>query len=193
MGLKLITPPAAGPVSLEEQKLHMRVDHAEEDTLITAQLAAAVSLAESFMSACIVTQVWEWTLDGFSGCLTLPVGPAQSVDAITYLDADGTAQTLDGAAYVVDVTERPARIVPACGHGWPVTRRQLAAVTVRFTAGYGDAATVAARHADIVAAVKLLAAHLYVNREPVNIGNIVNDLPMTVQALLLPHKQWGFG
>jgi len=34
------------------------------------------------------------------------------------------------------------------------------------------------------AAIKLMVAHLYENREPVNIGNIVNEVPMGVEALI---------
>lgn len=191
MGLKLITPPAAEPVSLDEQKLHMRVDGADEDTLIEAQVVAARMLCESHLCAAIVTQVWEWTLDGFAPRLEIPHGPVVSVDSIAYVDPAGVSRTLDVAAYQVDVTARPAVILPAPGAAWPRTRdQQLAAVTVRFTLGFGDAAAVPA---SIKAAIKLLAAHLYANREPVNIGNIVNELPFTVASLLNPHRQWGVG
>ncbi|ALG75154.1 hypothetical protein VY88_26980 [Azospirillum thiophilum] len=190
MGLKLITPPAAEPVSLAEQKLHMRVDGADEDTLIEAQIVAARMLCESHLCAAIVTQVWEWTLDGFLHRLEIPHGPVMSVDSVSYVDSAGVSRTLDPAAYQVDVTERPALILPAPGAAWPRTRAQLAAVTVRFTLGFGDAAEVPG---NIKSAVMLLAAHLYANREPINIGNIVNELPFTVAALLSADRQWGVG
>ena len=42
---------------------------------------------------------------------------------------------------------------------------------------------------DLKHAVLFLLAHFYENREPVNIGNIVNPIPMTVEALIGPYRQ----
>jgi uncharacterized phiE125 gp8 family phage protein len=41
------------------------------------------------------------------------------------------------------------------------------------------------------AAIKLLAAHWYENREGVNVGNIVNDIPMGIEALITQAKVFG--
>ena len=43
---------------------------------------------------------------------------------------------------------------------------------------------VGSRPPDLVAAIKLMAGHLYENREAVNIGNIVNSFPLGYQSLV---------
>ncbi|MGH3850697.1 MAG: head-tail connector protein [Pseudonocardiaceae bacterium] len=42
---------------------------------------------------------------------------------------------------------------------------------------------------DLKHALLFVLAHFYENREPVNIGNIVNPLPLTVEALIGPYRQ----
>lgn len=49
-----------------------------------------------------------------------------------------------------------------------------------------DSAWVAMRQAML-----LLIGNWYNNRESTNVGNIVNEMPFGVQALLAPHKIWG--
>ncbi|EKY6155080.1 phage gp6-like head-tail connector protein [Escherichia coli] len=41
---------------------------------------------------------------------------------------------------------------------------------------------------DIKLAVLMLIGHFYENREPVNIGNIVQDIPMTLEILIDPYR-----
>ncbi|MFG1349659.1 head-tail connector protein [Xanthobacter autotrophicus] len=47
--------------------------------------------------------------------------------------------------------------------------------------------------AGLVHALKLYAGHLYENRETVNIGNIVSEIPMGFFDLIGPHRKWAFG
>jgi uncharacterized phiE125 gp8 family phage protein len=61
-------------------------------------------------------------------------------------------------------------------------------VTVRFVAGYG--ATAAAVPFGLKAAIKMLVAHWYARREPVNIGNLVTPIPLTIDSLLWPYKSF---
>lgn len=190
MPLILVTAPAAEPITLTEAKAHLRVTGTDEDTLIAALIAAArqnLDGRDGWLGRSLMPQTWELRLYAFPASITIPLPPLQSVDSIKYIDLDGDEQTLDPALYQV-VAGEPARIVPAYGQTWPSTRCQPEAVRVRFTAGYADAASVPA---PIKAAILLNVGTLYRDRETVNIGNIVAELP-TVSLLLSPFRVWTF-
>jgi len=190
MSLTLVTAPTAEPVSLTEAKAHLRVTGSDEDTLITAMIAATrqnLDGRDGWLGRALMTQTWELRLDRFPASITVPLPPLQTVDSVKYIDGDGAEQTLDPSLYQV-VAGEPARIVPAYGQTWPSTRCQPDSVWVRFTAGYGDADDVPA---PIKAAILLNVGTLYRDRETVNIGNIVAELP-TVSLLLSPFRVWSF-
>ncbi|MFG1282278.1 head-tail connector protein [Xanthobacter autotrophicus] len=46
--------------------------------------------------------------------------------------------------------------------------------------------------AGFVHALKLYVGHLYENRETVNIGNIVSEIPMGFFDLIGPYRKWAF-
>jgi len=65
VGLKLVTPPAVEPVTLDEAKAHLRLDSNEDDTYVSALIAAARERVELFLRRALITQTFEFTLDGF--------------------------------------------------------------------------------------------------------------------------------
>ena len=161
MGLVLVTPPAAEPLSTGDAKQHLRVDDASDDQVIGALVIATRHWAEKVLRQALVTQTWDLTLDAFPACLEVPRPPLQSVTWIRYVDPDGVLQTLSASLYQVDAAAKPARIVPAYDQSWPDTRAQLAAVSVRFVAGYGLAQDVPQW---VKAAMKLYLGALYEGR-----------------------------
>jgi uncharacterized phiE125 gp8 family phage protein len=186
VGLVLLEAPAQPVVSLEEAQVHLRSEIAEESALIMSLVAAATAQAEAFCRRRFVTQHWRATFDGFpAGALVLPHPPLQSVEAVTYVDPAGVVQTLDEAAYVVRTAETPGEIVPAYGTSWPAVRRQVDAVSVEFTCGYGAPEDVPE---SIRRAVLLIVGTLYANRETVVTGTIATELPHTAEWLLGPHR-----
>lgn len=116
--------------------------------------------------------------------IRLPKSPVQNVTAVTYIDDAGVTQTLAASKYLVDVTGEPARIAPAYGEIWPVTRQQMGAVNITFVAGYGASDNVPA---SLKAAIKLLVAHWHENREAIIPGS-VSEMPLAVESLLA--SQW---
>jgi hypothetical protein len=100
------------------------------------------------------------------GTIRLPRPPCTGVTSIRYLDptdqtAQGTYLALDLTTTVVDLTTEPARLTPAYGQVWPVSRFQVAAVLVTYTAGYA-AGTIPGYMLD---AIYKIVAHWYENRE----------------------------
>jgi uncharacterized phiE125 gp8 family phage protein len=59
-------------------------------------------------------------------------------------------------------------------------------VTVRFVCGYGSAGDQVP--AGIRQGMQLLVAHWYARREPVQVGNIVNEIPLTISHLWWPFR-----
>lgn len=191
MGLTLVTGPALEPVTLAEAKAHCRVDDTADDALIDGLRVTARQHVEAFTGRALITQTWDLKLAGFPcGEFAIPRAPAISVDAITYIDTAGETQTWATENYVTDLPEgphaAPGRIAPAYGISYPSVQCVLNAVTVRFTAGYGPN-TYNVPEA-IRAAIKLMTAHLYEQRQPVNVGNIVTPIPMSIETLLWPFK-----
>lgn len=118
--------------------------------------------------------------------IRLPRGPVLAITSLKYYDAANALVTMSASNYDVDISAPVAIVVPTISAPWPPTYTRLNAVEIRYTAGFGPAA--ADVPADIVAALKLLLGHLYENREAVNIGNIVNELPFAVDALIAPYE-----
>ena len=95
------------------------------------------------MGRSLITQVWEYKLDTFpwgswDNGIRIPLAPVQSVDEVRYLDLDGAEQVLDPVRYQVSGLPDAALISVASGQSWPALLWQREAITITFTAGYGD-------------------------------------------------------
>jgi uncharacterized phiE125 gp8 family phage protein len=190
MPLLLVTPPAAEPVSRNEAKAHLRVDHSADDTLIDGLLVAAREAIEAETSRSLITTAWEWRQAAWPGAgaaIVLPRAPLAAVSAVTY-QASGT-QTLSSAAYLAEAPSGPhaglGRLTLADGAAWPSIDARPDAVRVAFTAGYG--ATGAAVPQSLKAALLLLLGDLYGNREAQTVQVTLNANP-TVNRLLAPFR-----
>lgn len=202
--LKLHTPAASAPVSLDEAKLHLRVTDSAEDTLISALINAATEDAEHITGRALMPQKWQVTADSFEGIvdpqwswsnpvdLQRPLAPAlilqrppvTAIDWVKYVDAaTGALTPLDPSQYqLAAASDYTARVLPAFGKSWPATRGQAEAVQIVFSCGYADAASVPA---SIKAWIKLRMGALYENREEMVVGQrlVRLDLPF-VDSLL---------
>lgn len=187
----LITAPAATPVSLTEAKAHCRVDHDDDDALITALIAAAVGHLDGWtgvLGRALVTQKWREQFGGFGAALCalrLALAPVANIESVVYVDFDGQ-HTLDPARYVVVSEALGCALRPASGWNWPPTARRFDAVTVTYVAGT-PAADVPA---PIKAAILLIVGHLYQHREAVA-ENTLATLPFAVDALIAPFRRVG--
>lgn len=185
MGLRLLVPPAIEPVTLDEAKLHLRVDNDDENTLIEALIKAAREYAEVFQNRAYITQTWELWLDNWPKWaeypyFRLPRSPLQTVESIKYYDSDGGEHVVTD--YIVDDISEPARVIPA-GDSWPnVSLRKANGIAITFKAGYGDDA--ASVPASIKQALLLLVGHWYENRENVVLGAAVQEMPFAAKTLL---------
>lgn len=138
---RLITPPAASPVTLVDAKRHCRVEGVEDDALIESYLAAAVARLDGWrglLGRALEPQTWEMHLDRFPDAeFQIPLGPVVSVVDISYVDATGALQTISPAAYEVDDQVFVGWVVPLADTAWPTTMDVINAVRVRWIAGEG--------------------------------------------------------
>ena len=163
MRLKLKTAPTVEPVTLEEAKLHLKVDSGDDNALITALITTARELAERETKRAFITQTWEMILDVAPHIIEIPKPPLQSAGiSIKVLDSVGEESLVDPDNYMIDASQNSyGRIMPILGSTWPY-HRGFASFIVEFKAGYGNAAT------DVPEALKqailMVLGHLYENR-----------------------------
>ena len=106
--LKVLTPPAAEPISLDLLIRHLRVDQGFDDPLLNVYLASARAMAELYLGRALITQTLQWTVAdehhnherdigwgspparpyprGRRRSIELPLAPVQSIVSFTILD-----------------------------------------------------------------------------------------------------------
>lgn len=188
MPLILTAGPAVEPVSLEEAKAHCRIDACAEDTLVSSLVLAARLYVEQSLGLALIRQKWSLYLDAWPGKahVELPLSPLIGVDAIRLYGQTGSYMTIDPGLFFLDTVSRRPRLVRGVGQAWPVPGRNVNAIEIAFTAGYG--ATADDVPMPIRQAIKLLIAHWYEAREPVVFGQDANIMPLTVASLIQPYQ-----
>ncbi len=175
-------------MTVAEAKAYLRIDNDKEDMLIGSLVLTSRLHIEAALGLALLSQTWKLALDRApaDGIIELPVAPVASVSAVRVVAADGSALTLEAAAYEIDTASRPARVVRGASAYWPPPGKRANGVEVVFTAGFG--ATAADVPAPIRQALLLLVAHWYEHRDPIEIGASETRVPATVSALLEPYK-----
>ena len=144
MSLINIIDPAIEPVTVDEVKLSARMDadNTALDSQITLIIKALRRMAESRLQRRLITQTVELVLDDFPDAeIDLLLPDVQSIVSVTYIDITGTQQALPNTAYSLDPSFVPCYLFPAHGTEWPATYDSANAMRVRYTVGYGPAAT----------------------------------------------------
>jgi uncharacterized phiE125 gp8 family phage protein len=184
--LQVTTAPVGEPVTVEQVKLHCRIDNNADDELLAGYLTAARIMAEGYLSRVLLTQTLLWTvrpssmsrtaLHRLRAPLELPRCPVQSIEAVTTLDDWGNVTTIPVAplplappavilGYVADLALEPATLLigrmTILSGGFPLHFTELQHIQVSMVAGYGAASDVPAT---IVQAIMMTTAFLYEHR-----------------------------
>lgn len=206
----LVTPPAILPVSLVEAKAHLRVDFADDDSLIEGLIKAATDHLDGWtgiLGRALVEQEWRQDFDAFASCLSLPLGPVISISSVTV-----GGDTVDASSYGLKV-DAGGRSVVTFGNV-----SASGATSIAYKAGYatipevpevpavepgpGDppdppgspAVPAIPAQSTVPAALKvaimLLVGHWYQNREAATPSSI-SELPFAVNALISPFRRVG--
>jgi hypothetical protein len=168
--LRLITPPAAEPVSLSEFKDFLELDDSDDhtrDNKLTGLLLAAREACEKYCRIRLITQIWMLRMDSFPGIsirydrngfsqYALPFPPFQSIVDFSYIDTAGVVQPLTrDPSYGTDPSQpfygyqltpgggiQPAWLTPPWARPWPPQRMVPANTTVQWRLGFGGPLTV---------------------------------------------------
>ncbi|MBN9242436.1 MAG: phage gp6-like head-tail connector protein [Mesorhizobium sp.] len=161
--------PSVAPVSLVEAKLHLRVDHSDDDTLISSLIDAATAYLDGWsgiLGRALVTQTWRQDFCRFSACMRLPLAPVASIEKVEYFDGENARQTLDADVYMMLADARGPYLNLASGKSWPGVYSRDDAVSITFVAGYGAAAAVPA---PIRTAIMLFVRDMYTSTAAVGV------------------------
>jgi len=177
-------------VPVADMKIHLRVRSTltVDDPLIIQKTLAAQSTVEKLTNRALSKQTLKLFLDRFpTDEIRIPKPPCIAITEIKYIDGDGVEQTWSPVNFQLDNSSEPARLAPAFGQAWPSTRRQMNAVTVEYTAGFGPPRKVPA---PLVEVVKLITAHQYENREDSISGTIMSSIPSGAEDRMAPFIIW---
>ncbi|MBA15564.1 MAG: hypothetical protein CMN73_04330 [Sphingomonas sp.] len=163
-------------VPLADVKAHLRVDTDEEDALIAAMRDAGVDVVERYANLSMGPRTaLAAVFDGFGPIMRIGIGPLAtlSVTGVAYIDSDGSSVDLTSSDWRIDAG---GGLIPAIGARWPAT---YGPVTVTYSVGFASGACPSA----LIAATKMFAAHLYLNREAVVQSGMAAEIPMGVTML----------
>jgi uncharacterized phiE125 gp8 family phage protein len=204
MALKIVTPPAEMPVTLQEAKDHLRVEVTTSDALIARQIRAVADwLAgrNGWLGRSIIRQTLALTLPlpiltGFTGSeiaregasgITLPRPPVISVKSVEVVDATGAPVIVPSSGFTTyDGDDDLTHLVFLPDLRWPVIAAGPAFVRVTYDAGYGPNSTdvdEGLRHAILMAVARLHEAR----GDPFSTS--LQDDPV-MQRMFAPYRVW---
>lgn len=194
--LRLVTDATAEPVTVDELKIHLRLDttYTTEDDLLTGLIKIARKEAENRTRRACLPQTWKLTIDDFEDDMVLNVSPlsTETTDiAITYLDeTSGDSTSLASTYFRIDADSEPGRIRLGYESDWPSVYPVKGAVQVTFKAGYP--VTTVAPVTDtcpesIEQWIKMRAAGLYEMRESHTERPVQEQARSFIDGLLDPY------
>ena len=185
MTIALITPPQSEPLSLDDIKLHLRIDHDHEDALLVDVLKAARQYCEHASGQKLITQAWRQyeTVFPHDRAISLLVAPVQSVAAVTAFDRDGNPSVLGVDDFTFQSRWDPQAIT--IGHDLDPS---IAAngFEVDLVAGMGDMSTDVPD--TLKRAILLLVAHWYEFRGAVSPQDQPVSIPAGFETMVRPWK-----
>lgn len=183
MSVIVVTPPQP-IVSWEEAKAHLKQDSDDEKDYVEALIAAATGWIDGpagWLGRSLGPQLLELQYDCASPPIVhLPYGPVLEVDEYW------VGETSMGLPFYLPGSQAVSLGV-STSHDQPLR--------IRYWAGYGKRTDdgegwTSEAPAPIKQAILLLVGQWFRTRSAVNVGNIVNEMPFAVDALLSPYRRW---
>lgn len=135
--VKVITPPAAEPVSLDDFRAWMQglPISADQEPMVNSLLKAGREEAEAHQNVAYCEQTLQIAPDDLSGAIVLPRPPFRELKSATAYLEDGTQQDVT-ALYDVNDNVWPAELNLKDGAALPDPLRVVNPLVITYTAGY---------------------------------------------------------
>lgn len=168
-------------ITLDEAKNYLRVDSADDNTLITSLIEAARDQVEKLTSRTLLTTTFELIYDEVGESIEIVKSPLQEVTKIETISDAGVKTEVGVSTYIVDTMGQRGRIMLKSGCSWP-DHRGFASFIITIKAGYGEAA------ADVPAALRtavfIALAIIYAERGAIDENKILSS----ISAICWPYK-----
>lgn len=189
MAFDIVTAAASEPITLSEAKNFLRVDHSDDDTLISALITASRQMCEEYTRRILVTTTIDEYFDKFpmnrwenlSNLIYLSRGPVASITSVKYVDEIGSEVTITSDQYIIDTISEPARIQSTAG--WFAAAGVVNQVIVRYVVG----TDVSSIPKPLIQGMMLVISDLYDQR-----NDRVKALPTASEYLWNPYRIYTF-
>lgn len=165
-------------LSLADAKAHLKVEHSDEDSLITALIETALNAIENMTGQLLGSTDANLFADAWHS-QAFTFGPITRIDSVNYRDETNTEVELAATHYWADLSSSPARITFSAPPSVYTDRHQA----IRIDAVVGHSAL----PKPLRQAALLLVGHYYENRQLTSSAK-VNDVPMAVEFLVNPFR-----
>lgn len=179
MQLLKLEGPFQEPVTDDEAKLYLRVDHTLDDQIIRMMITAARSMVEAYTGQTLIEQKWRLTIDsGSINVVKIPLAPFVRLDGRPKKVRQ--ERTIDIANYKIlhDAGFAAVHLL--------ANLHEREVLQLEFTVGYGPTAD------SVPAAFKqgilMLVAEMYENRAGANPGTTPVIINGAVKSLLDTHR-----
>lgn len=158
-GPVLVTAATALPVTVEEVKIPLRIDHTDLDSAIESAIRSAVAHYEGWtgiLGISLVEQTWRVSFGRFERDMYLPLRPVQRITEINWKDADGISSAVADTEYTLQTDAGGTTYASFFdAYTFPTGLFEKAPVSIDYVAGWPVVDGKATTPADLKAAIRM--------------------------------------
>lgn len=182
----LLTSPDVEPISLNQAKIWLRIDNADDDELVSALIVSARLVVESAAGRMLIAQTWRLVLDEWPADESnVPLAPVSQILAVRTLLATGSQSLVEPSSYITNTVggrERIRFVTPP-----PAPQRPIGGIEIDVEPGFSSSPQGVPE--TLKTAMRLLIARWYEQRGNVDSDGAFERMPPAVAALIAPFRR----